>query len=475
MKHLLAVLLFLSTGALHAQKPNLLIIHTDEHSFRTLSCYRELMTEDQAYVWGKGAGVETPHIDRIAHEGAICTRHYASSPVCTPSRASLITGLYRQATGAWKNGEQLRKDVKTFAHILNEVGYATSYLGKWHLEEGGQKYQFDVKYSGGFEDYRYMMHGGHAPYLYFGPDGTEGIGQNRASNFPSDKLVHMTDFFTEKTLEILDRDKNKPFCMMISIPDPHTPDYAPPPYHTMYENMEVQAPRTMSPAHIAKKPAWAKNERNEAKDFDPGALRQYFGMVKHIDDNVGKILAFLDENNLTDNTIIVFTADHGDLFFEHNRRNKGLPYEASAKIPFVMRYPKKIPAGKVIRTAHTNVDFVPTVLDLMDIGTDVKFHGQNMAGEFTSNEKVAESNRITHIAEANGSWVAAIDNRYKLILSRSEGPWLFDNEKDPDEVINFYNQPGYEKISGKLNKVLIERMEKFKEPALFSEKPLILE
>ncbi|MGB5419446.1 sulfatase-like hydrolase/transferase, partial [Algibacter sp.] len=129
-------------------KPNLIIIHTDEHNFRTLSCYQDLMTEDQAFVWGKGNNSTTPNIDKIGQQGAIATSYYNSSPVCTPSRASLVTGLYPQATGAPKNGMHIREDIPTFATILRDQGYATSYVGKWHLA-GHEKYTFGIKYKAG--------------------------------------------------------------------------------------------------------------------------------------------------------------------------------------------------------------------------------------------------------------------------------------------------------------------------------------
>lgn len=118
------------TGISAAEKPNLVIIHTDEHSFRTLSCYQNLMPEQEAFVWGKGCNSTTPNIDRIANEGAICMKYYCSSPVSTPSRASMITGLYPQATGAPKNGMFLSDKIPTFASILSENGYATSYVGR---------------------------------------------------------------------------------------------------------------------------------------------------------------------------------------------------------------------------------------------------------------------------------------------------------------------------------------------------------
>ncbi len=459
--------------------PNLLIIHTDEHSFRTLGCYREQMPEEQAFAWGKGNCVETPNIDAIAHGGAICTRFYASSPVCTPSRASFVTGLYPQATGAPKNGDHLRTDIPTFATILRQHGYATSYVGKWHLEGNG-KYLFNVKYDGGFSDNRFMMDGGHSPYFRV-KDGKVvegGLGERAIASLPKEEVVHMTDYFTDRTLEILQRDKGRPFCLMLSIPDPHTPDYARPPYHTMYDRMDLKPPQTMAPECTATKPSWAqggKDDHNEAGPFDADDMRQYFGMVKHIDDSVGRILKFLDDNHLADNTIVVFTADHGDMCFEHNRRNKGVPYEASARIPFVIRYPARIPAGKTIREAFTTVDFAPTVLALMGLKTGTAFHGMDASADFTSPEKEVVKDRITYYAKTGGWWVAAVDGRYKLVLDKQEKPWLIDLDVDPDELVNVYTDPKYTTVAKRLQDELFLQMKRFNEPGLANNRPYVLE
>ncbi len=463
------------------EKPNLLIIHTDEHSFRTLSCYQEIMPEDQAFVWGKGNNVETPNIDRIAHEGAIATSYYCSSPVCTPSRASLITGLYPQATGAWKNGLHIREDVTTFAHVLKDAGYATSYVGKWHLA-GHEKYAFGIEYKAGFDDNRYMMKGGHAPYFHLINGEAEnkvGLGANAAEKYPQEEIIHLTDYFTEKTLEILERDKDKAFCLMLSIPDPHTPDYATSPYNTMYNDMDVQMPMTMQAKYVVNKPGWAKgskDDKNEAQVFSAKSLQQYFGMVKHIDDRVGDILAYLDDNNLTENTIVIFTADHGDMFYEHARRNKGVPYEASAKIPFVIRYPKKIKAGKVLNTAYTNVDFAPTILSMMGIDYNVGFHGEDTSDDYLNKDMEVNSDRITYYAKSGGWWVAAVSDRYKLVLDKKEKPYLFDMEKDPFELTNVYDDQAYAKIAKEMQAELFRQMKKYDEPGLSPKaKPYITE
>ncbi|XMO85905.1 sulfatase [Algibacter sp. AS12] len=468
--------LLLTFSCLAQKKPNLIIIHTDEHNFRTLSCYQNLLSEDQAFIWGKGNNVNTPNIDKIANEGAICTSYYASSPVCTPSRASLVTGLYPQATGAPKNGLHISEDIPTFATILRDQGYATSYVGKWHLA-GHEKYTFGIKYKAGFDDNRYMMRGGHAPYFHI-KDGkvVDGLGDKAAAKLPKEEVITQTDYFTDKTLDILERDKNKPFALMLSIPDPHTPDYARPPYRTMYDDMEVQAPKTMAAEYTAIKPSWAKGgpkDKNEGKGFDKVALKQYFGQVKHIDDSVGRILTFLDDNNLTDNTIIIFTSDHGDMFFEHNRRNKGVPYEASSRIPFVIRYPNKIKQGKIINTAYTNVDFAPTILSIMDVNTNAKFHGLDTSKDFVNKTKELTSDRITYFAKSGGWWVSAVNNRYKLVIDKSEKPYLFDLKKDPDELINFYYDEDYKAIAKMLQTELFRQLVKYDEPGLKNKKPYV--
>ena len=463
-------------------KPNLIIIHTDEHNFRTLSCYQKLLSEDQAFVWGKGNNTTTPNIDKIADEGAISTSYYCASPVCTPSRASLVTGLYPQATGAPKNGLHISEDVPTFATILRDQGYATSYVGKWHLA-GHEKYAFGIKYKAGFEDNRYMMKGGHAPYFKLDANGAviAGINNRVASKLPKNETIHATDFFTDKTLEILERDKNKPFALMLSIPDPHTPDYAKPPYNTMYKDLKIEAPKTMAPEYVAIKPSWAtdkgKNEAMGEKSFEneKEALKQYFGMVSHIDDSVGRILKFLEDNNLEENTIIIFTSDHGDMFFEHHRRNKGVPYEASSRIPFIIRYPNKIPAGKVINTAYTNVDFTPTILSLMNVKTDAKFHGLDTSIDFTSSKKLIDSDRITYYAKSGGWWVTAVNDRYKLVIDKKEKPYLFDLEKDPDELINFYNDKAYSDIAKMMQTELFKQLRKYDEPGLKNKQGYITE
>jgi len=473
---ILSCLLFVicKVSFVYAQaKPNLIIIHTDEHNLRTIGAYRATMSKQQAEIWGEGNVVETPNIDRIANEGAIALNWYAPSPVCTPSRASMVSGLYPVSTGSPVNDMPMKDEVKTFAHILKDNGYATSYVGKWHLNGEG-KPEFEPERKFGFSDNRYMFNRGHWKMFAENEEGPYvdqkrnkfGGGEWNQENANRDNFA--TDFLVDKSLEILNRDKNKPFCLMLSLPDPHGPDQVRAPYNTMYKDMQFKLPLTANPTP-EQIPGWLnlKGKKNKVQPKKlQKSLTNYFGMVKNIDDNVGRILEFLEKNKLEKNTIIVFTSDHGDLLGEHGKLNKGLPYEMSARVAFTLRYPEKVKAGKSISKAYTMVDFTPTILGLMNVDHSAnKFQGIDASKDFTSSKKIIKDDgRIVYLTNAGGRWVAAVNNQYKLVLSPRDTPWLFDLKNDPNELVNQYNNPKFKEIAETLQKELYAQMKKYKEP-----------
>jgi len=452
-----------------ARQPNLLVIQTDEHNIRTLGCYRELLGEELGFQWGKGIAVETPNLDRLANEGAICTNYYSSSPVCTPSRASFQTGLYPIAAGCPINGMPMFRNLKTFADVLKDAGYSTSYVGKWHLTGNIPKgvSEDEYTYPFGYTDCTWRFDkSAHGKWVTVD---WEHKTTERSYVEPANKdsNLYITDFLTNRTLEILDRDKDKPFCLMVSFPNPHSPDISREPYKTRYANLQVEEPSTMKPDLAAKRPLWAVGGKSEIKEFDAKSVREYFGMVKCIDDNIGRILKFLDDNGLTDNTIVVFTSDHGDMLFEHHRKDKGVPYEASAKIPFLIRYPGKISEGKIIGKCYTTCDFPPTILGLMGQQQLVGVHGIDDSKFFLNSEKVASSDRIVYITDSPfNEWTAATDGKYKLVLSCQDTPWFFDLEKDPYELVNRYTDPSYHDTVARFQQELLNQMKTYDEPAL---------
>lgn len=466
---ILKSLLLLFTTSLLASEPehpNLVVIMTDEHNFRTLSCYRDLMTDDQAYVWGEGVEVKTPHIDRIAKEGAICMNYYASSPVCTPSRASFVSGLYPQATDSYKNDIPLNDNVVTFAQVLKDEGYATSYVGKWHLD-GDAKPGFAPERQFGFSDNEYMFNRGHWKMIKDTQDVP--VVSEAGKSKTADETSFTTDYLTTKAMDIIKRDMDKPFCMMLSLPDPHGPNMVREPYARMYKDMTFSHPKTML-VDDATQPLWSISKKEVVTSYNQNKMQIYFGMVKCIDDNMGRLFAFLEDNDLMDNTIVVFTSDHGDLMGEHKRHNKGVPYEASARVPFVLRYPGTVPSGKVIRKAFNNSDFAPTILGLMGASAIPNIHGVDASADFTSSELSVVDDRKMYITGTASNWVAAIDNRYKLVLSVTDEPWLYDLQEDPDELKNFYMTSGYESISEDMHTFLVKSLKKYNDRALIKNK-----
>ncbi|MFI3318811.1 MAG: sulfatase-like hydrolase/transferase [Rikenellaceae bacterium] len=476
--------MLLIAPAVAAEKPNVLFIVTDEHNFRTLGCYRDLLPEDQAEIWGKGNVVETPNIDRIADNGVIFDRMYCSAPVSSAARASMFTGYYGHQVNVPNNsnkpgdGKYIRAEQRTIAQYFQDAGYKTGYSGKLHLaeargeglEEWWQPYPVDHEgYNYGFEDNKYMFNGGHGKYIgiddsgtpYFASKNAKPTNKTSANGFPiysdtrSKNVLNTNDFLCERTLEFIEENKNKPFYYVVSIPDPHTPDVACGKYNTMYTHMEVEMPYTFNYSKENKDsmPKWQQPDGKA--EVLKKALPQYFGMVKNIDDNIGIIIDKLEREGILENTIIIFTSDHGDLMGEHARMNKGTIHETSAKVPFVMCHGMKtkgslVPRGKVVKLATNTTDWMPTFLALAGVecpevmGRDLRpiMDGKKPAG-------------WVDITFSQLGFVAAIDSRYKLSLNTfGQEQWLLDLEADPHEIKNFINDPAYRETIVRLAKEL---------------------
>jgi arylsulfatase A-like enzyme len=430
-------------------QPNLIIIQTDEHNFRTLGCYRELLPKEQAFVWGDGVAVETPHIDSLAKEGALCDRFYAASPVCTPSRASFVTGRYPQHTGASMNNLPMREGVVTFAEVLRRAGYATGYAGKWHMD-GSAKPGWAPVRKFGFEDNRYMFNRGHWKHLEDTPTGPAVKSRivNRVPNYNlagADAKSFTTDFLADKTVAFIQAHKNEPFCFMLSIPDPHGPNAVRPPYDTMFEHLNFKRPRSA-------------NGNGPMEN-----MARYFGMVKCIDDNVGKILDGLRIAGVLENTIVVFTSDHGDMCGEHGRVNKGVPFEGSARIPFVIAYPGKIKPGMVVHDALTTVDFKPTILNLIGLPHDHRDEGRDASVLFLTGKAPADWKNMAFSRNANGNWLMTVSSRYKFILFPDADPCLFDLDADPFEMCNIFSEPSSRETVRELARALADYSKRCKD------------
>jgi arylsulfatase A-like enzyme len=323
------------------------MIVTDEHNLRTLGCYREYFdklaknlnlsqNQTQSMIWGSNNVVETPHIDSLAREGVLFTNFYTVSPLCTPSRASFMSGLYPQFTGLpmiKQNNGRMDDKVVTFAETLQKQGnYSTAYLGKWHLDgdtKPGWRSDSSPKRQFGFQDNKFAFNRGHWKYLAEVDGDMKAYTFNDREQFKDKEEENFTtDYLFDRSIEIIKQNQKKaerqPFVHVISIPDPHGPNQVRQPYQKKYKDMSFELPYSAK-AGLRKDPAvpaWVRTfgsigdgvplnevdeyiKEYESRSFFQNSMQQYFGMVKCIDDNVGKLLQYLKATGIDNETIIV--------------------------------------------------------------------------------------------------------------------------------------------------------------------------
>ena len=449
------------------KKPNLLVIMTDEHNFRTLGCYRNTLSDDAAYVWGRNNFVETPNIDRIASMGVLCTGFYAVNPVSSPTRSSFLTGMYPQTTGVLTNNIPMKDEMITFGQTLKDHGYYTAYLGKSHLDQGEMPGWQPRKF--GFENNQYMFNRGHWKNLKENAEGpyVEEFRNNKGELFAqlgdADEKSYTTDFLTDRTIEIMKANAGKPFCCVLSIPDPHGPNIVREPYSSMYSQMKFERPSSEKAS--AEGISWREPPDRCISDR-PEQMAAYFGMVKLIDDNMGKLLQALEEMKILDNTIIVFTADHGDMLGEHGFDDKSLPYEASAKVPMLIWYKGVIQPGSIAAAVMNATDFAPTILSLMGIQSGVKYEGRDCSRIIKG--EALPANRTNMTISGNNRWIAAISPDFKLIYTADNKgtPVLFSLKEDPLETKNCFNDPKYKEVVKEMSGFILETGSKYNDPIL---------
>jgi len=436
-----------------SMRPNLLIIHTDQLSSWALSAYAPRLARTPNY--GRTV-VKTLHIDRIGQEGAVLTNFFTNSAVCTPSRGCLFTGRYPHCHGAYRNNIELNPDEITIARVLKRHGYATGYSGKWHLDGPPKPGFLRPERSMGFDDCRYMFNRGHWKKIIDLPNGG-------AKVFPykviGDKKTFTTDWLADKTIAFITRQRTKPFFYVVSIPDPHGPFTVRAPYMTMYRPEGMPVPKTFRPAQGRK----AKGRKRTAARLRR-TKAQYCGLVKCIDDNVGRILNALEKKGILDDTIIVFTTDHGEYMGEHGLYGKNQWYRTAYQIPFLIRWPKKIPAGLVLDRFVTNVDVQQSLLGLMGIKPCGREQGRD-ASALLRGEKI-DWKDAAWIHHSSLKSAGIFTPKWELVLKASGAHVLFDRENDPEQVRNLATNPADKKVLAKLARQVIEHHRELKSPAM---------
>jgi arylsulfatase A-like enzyme len=413
--------------------PNLLILHTDQLSSWALGAYAGHLTKTPNY--GKVL-VETPHIDSLARDGAILHNFFTNSAVSTPSRGCLQTGRYPCSHGAYRNNIELNRDEVTIARVLQNHGYDTGYSGKWHLDGEPRPGWMKPERSMGYADCRFMFNRGHWKKIVDQPDGT-------AKVFPykviGDRKTYTTDWLAGKTMDFIRKPRSRPFFYMVSFPDPHTPFTVREPYMTMYNSEDMVVPHTLNELSPNNKRAARKNEETMRK-----RKAHYCGLVKCIDDNVGRILDFLKDRKILDETIIVLTTDHGEYMGEHGLYGKNQWYRTAYRIPFLIRWPKKIRAGTVIDRFVTNVDVQQTLLGLMGIEPCGREQGRDASPLLRGEPVEWKDEAMIHHSSLKSAGI--FTPAYELVLKDDGKHMLFERLNDPEQTRNLCADPQYRDV-----------------------------
>ena len=417
--------------------PNLLVIHTDQQSWWTLGAYG-------------GTLVDTPHIDRLAAGGVLCTSFFANSAVCTPSRGCLLTGRYPHCHGAHTNNLPLNRDEVTFAQVLREQGYRTGYVGKWHLDGDRRPGWVHPERAMGFADARYMFNRGHWKKIESADVGDVGDMEPIVSPYREigDEHTYATDWLTDRTIELVEQGGAEPFCHMLSIPDPHTPFTVRAPYDTMYRPEDMPLPDTLFEAGL---PDWAATARRQGDYYteDREARRaqlrrhkaQYCGMVKLIDDSVGRILEALTATGQLEDTLVVFTSDHGEYMGEHGLMYKNQLYETAHRVPLILHWPAGLQPGTVVERVLAMVDFQPTILGLLGAPSSGREQGRDASALLRGQDVDWVDEAFIH--HSGFARAGVFTDRYQLAYVRHAEPVLFDRRHDPDQVRNLFGDPAH--------------------------------
>ena len=443
-----AGLLALRAQAKPTPPPNLLFVFADQW-------------RGQATGYAGDPNAITPNLDRMAQTGLNLTNMVSVCPVCSPYRGSLLTGQYPLTHGVFINDVPLAPAATCVGDIYKQAGYATGYIGKWHLN-GSPKGKHERRGAfiprdrrQGF-DYWQVLECTHnynrSPYFGDTADklvweGYDAIAQTREAQGYIKEHAH----------------DQRPFCLFLSWGPPHNPyETAPPKYRQLFADREIKL-RPNVPEKAAK---------NAIRD-----LRGYYAHIAALDDCMGQLLQTLREAGVRDNTIVVFTSDHGDMLGSHGLTRKLLPWDESAVVPFLLQYPQALGnAGRSVDLPISTPDILPTLLGLSDIPVPASVEGTDFSGTLKGTPGAVDSDGAlfelpvpyhTAITYGIAAYRGIRTRRHTYVETQDDGPWLlYDNREDPYQLTNLVGTPGTEELQAKLASILHRKLAERKDAFL---------
>lgn len=456
------------------EQPNILFIMSDDHAFQAISAYDNRL-------------IQTPNIDRLAQGGMRFDCCFCTNSICAPSRAVILTGKHSHLNGVRDNALVFDGSQQTFPKLLQAMGYQTAMIGKWHLKSDPT----------GFDYWNILPGQGQ----YYNPDLVEMGERKRVTGYVTDTITDIAlDFLENK------RDRSRPFLLMLHHKAPHRPWHPAPRHLSIFNETEFPEPATLFDDYATRSAAAREQEMTlrdhmrldydlkmgppperlnaeqkaaweEAygpkiaafeKDNPQGEelvrwkyqryMQDYLGCIAAVDENVGRVLDYLEENGLDKNTLVVYTSDQGFYLGEHGWFDKRFMYEESLRMPLLVRWPEVVSAGAINADLVSNLDFAPTFLGIAGVDTPGDMQGRSLMpllqGEPPSNWRQSvyyhyyEYPAVHMTKRHNG----VRTKRYKLIHFYYDiDAWeLYDLYEDPRELNNVYADPGYTEIGEEL-------------------------
>ena len=499
------------------KRPNVLWITSDQQHWFTIGL--------------QNPEVKTPNLDRLAKRGTLFNRAYCPNPTCTPTRSSMITGMYPSQHGAYSLGTKLPEHHTTVGEVYSQNGYKTALVGKahfqqlvttekypskesypllrdleyWKTDEGpfygfdhvelarnhadechaGQHYALWMEEKG-LKDWKkhYQNEWGGKdgmPYFDFNDPDNRTSPQEHKWSIPEE--YHYNTWIAERSNALLEEyaSGNEPFFLWSSFFDPHPPYLIPEPWDTMYDPNEVTVPQ-VTPGEHEKNPEHFRKTQEKNPDFsdwaDPEGAEMhgcsshlqdreslakdiaiYYGMISCMDKYIGQILDKLDELNLTENTLILFTSDHGHFYGHHGLNAKGpFHYEDLVRVPFIASWPNHIPEGTESQSLQSLVDMAPSILEACGIEVPRSMTGVNQLPAWKGETDVRNHVLVENRHQPSTIHVKTfINERYKLTVywNREYGE-LFDLQNDPEELNNLWNDPEASELKSQLTRKLLD-------------------
>lgn len=407
------------------KKPNILFVFADQFRNCSLGCMGD-------------KDIRTPNLDSLASQGMLFTDAVSSYPVCSPYRATVLTGKFANAHKVVVNGVELPADQITIPQVLKGQGYTTGFIGKWHLEKNHDPFVPKERRKG-FDYWASRNLGGDYFDAFYCLDTPEQVPLKG----------YEIDGQTDLAIDFIKKNSAQPFFLMLAWRAPHPPFGAPEKYEKMYDA-----------SRLARRP-------NVPKDMDLRADQvKYNAMITNLDDNMGRIMKALDELGIADDTVVCFSSDHGEMFGSQGLRGKNVPYEESINIPFILRYPRAIKAGQKTDMLLNSPDVMPTLLGFAGAPIPKGVQGTDLSpvvlGKGGKKPDAALLQRVVGLGKTveNQEWRGLRTAKYTYARSREKGWLLIDNEKDPYQKNNLVNKPEYAEIQSKLDKQLQAMLKK---------------